>query len=139
MGAVDNLVSCTLKEEIILASQNVHKGVNNYSVSAFYLPQKEYSLRSIILFANVDVSRHILVEDTSVLAKSNMGRREYQLSFVHLTRMNKPYLIRQFMVNLLKQQATGSTFMVKLCLLTEYISYIYPFSFVFSLSEPGDR
>jgi hypothetical protein len=105
MGAVDNLVSCTLKEEIILASQNVHKGVNNYSVSAFYLPQKEY----------------------------------YQLSFVHLTRMNKPYLIRQFMVNLLKQQATGSTFMVKLCLLTEYISYIYPFSFVFSLSEPGDR
>jgi hypothetical protein len=27
----------------------------------------------------MDVSRHILVIDISVLAKSNMGRREYQL------------------------------------------------------------
>jgi hypothetical protein len=36
-----------------------------------------YSLRPIIVFANIDVSRHILVVDTSVLAKSNMGRREY--------------------------------------------------------------
>jgi hypothetical protein len=35
------------------------------------------SLRPIILFANIDVSRHTLVVDTSVLAKSNMGRREY--------------------------------------------------------------
>jgi hypothetical protein len=35
-----------------------------------------YSLRPIILFANIDVSRHILVIDISVLAKSNMGRRE---------------------------------------------------------------
>jgi hypothetical protein len=38
---------------------------------------KTYSLRSIILFANTNVSRHILVVDTSILAKSNMGRREY--------------------------------------------------------------
>jgi hypothetical protein len=36
----------------------------------------QYSLRLIILFANIDVSRHILVLDTSVLAKSIMGRRE---------------------------------------------------------------
>jgi hypothetical protein len=36
-----------------------------------------YSLRPIILFANMDVSRHILVVDTFVFAKSNMGRREY--------------------------------------------------------------
>jgi hypothetical protein len=36
-----------------------------------------YFLRLIILFANVDVSRHILVVDTSVLAKNNMNRREY--------------------------------------------------------------
>jgi hypothetical protein len=35
-----------------------------------------YSLRSIILFASIDVSRHILAIDTSVLVKSNMGRRE---------------------------------------------------------------
>jgi hypothetical protein len=34
-----------------------------------------YSLRPIILFANIDVSGHVLVIDTSVLAKSNMGRR----------------------------------------------------------------
>jgi hypothetical protein len=38
-----------------------------------------YSLRPKILFANVDVSRHILVIDTSVLAKSNMDQSEYQL------------------------------------------------------------
>jgi hypothetical protein len=36
-----------------------------------------YSLRPIILFANIDVSRHILVVDTSVLGKSNMDEREY--------------------------------------------------------------
>jgi hypothetical protein len=39
---------------------------------------KNYSLRPIILFANIDVSRHLLVIDTSVLAKSNMDRREYK-------------------------------------------------------------
>jgi hypothetical protein len=36
-----------------------------------------YSPRPIILFAKMDVSRHILVVDTSILAKSNMGQREY--------------------------------------------------------------
>jgi hypothetical protein len=41
-----------------------------------------YSLRPIILFANVDVSRHILVVDTSVLAKSNMDRREYKHDYL---------------------------------------------------------
>jgi hypothetical protein len=35
-----------------------------------------YSLRPIILFANIDLSRYILVVDTSVSVKSNMGRRE---------------------------------------------------------------
>jgi hypothetical protein len=39
-----------------------------------------YSLRPIILFANIDVSRHILMVDTSVLEKSNMSRREYLFS-----------------------------------------------------------
>jgi hypothetical protein len=34
-----------------------------------------YSLRPIILFANIDVFRHIFVIDTSVFVKSNMGRR----------------------------------------------------------------
>jgi hypothetical protein len=46
--------------------------------TAQYYP---YSLRPIILFANTDVSRHILVVDTSVLAKSNMDRREYLISY----------------------------------------------------------
>jgi hypothetical protein len=36
----------------------------------------QYSLRPIILFANIDVSRHSLVVDTSILVKSNMSRRE---------------------------------------------------------------
>jgi hypothetical protein len=35
-----------------------------------------YSLRPIILFGNTNISRHILVIDISVFAKSNMGRRE---------------------------------------------------------------
>jgi hypothetical protein len=40
--------------------------------TAFHLP-----LRPIIIFANVDVSRHIIVVDTCVLSKNNMGQREY--------------------------------------------------------------
>jgi hypothetical protein len=36
----------------------------------------KYSIRPIILFANVDISRHILVIDTSVLAKSNICREK---------------------------------------------------------------
>jgi hypothetical protein len=36
-----------------------------------------YSLRSIIFFANIVVSTHISVIDTSILAKSNIGQREY--------------------------------------------------------------
>jgi hypothetical protein len=39
---------------------------------------KSYSLRPIILFANTDVSITKMCLDTSILAKSNMGRREYQ-------------------------------------------------------------
>jgi hypothetical protein len=35
-----------------------------------------YSLRPILLFANMGISRHILVVDTSILEKSNMDRRE---------------------------------------------------------------
>jgi hypothetical protein len=34
-----------------------------------------YSLRSILLFANIDESRYILLVDTFILVKSNMGRR----------------------------------------------------------------
>jgi hypothetical protein len=37
--------------------------------------QKQYCLRSIIHFANI-VSRHILMVDIFVLAKSNMDQRE---------------------------------------------------------------
>jgi hypothetical protein len=36
-----------------------------------------YSLQSILPFGNTDVSRYILVLDTSIFAKGNMGRREY--------------------------------------------------------------
>jgi hypothetical protein len=37
----------------------------------------QYSLRSILLFTNMDVSTTKMCLDTFVLAKSNMGRREY--------------------------------------------------------------
>jgi hypothetical protein len=36
-----------------------------------------YSLRSILLIASMDVSRHTFVLDASVFATSNMGRRGY--------------------------------------------------------------
>jgi hypothetical protein len=51
----------------VCGSRNEYKNIGN-----------KYCLRPIILFANIDVSRHILVIDTSVLAKSNMDRREYE-------------------------------------------------------------
>jgi hypothetical protein len=53
-----------------------------------------YSLRPIIPFANIDVSRHILVIDTSVLAKSNMGRREYCMREVYI--INYMYIFLEF-------------------------------------------
>jgi hypothetical protein len=42
----------------------------------YLLSKKTYFLRSILPFANTDVSRHILMLDTSVFAKGNMGQRE---------------------------------------------------------------
>jgi hypothetical protein len=39
----------------------------------------KYSLRPIIFFVNIDISKHILVIDTSILTKSNMDRREYMI------------------------------------------------------------
>jgi hypothetical protein len=49
-------------------------GHRKFSVCSFIssVDQFNYSLRPIILFANIDVSRHILVIDTFVLAKNNM-------------------------------------------------------------------
>jgi hypothetical protein len=38
--------------------------------------EPHYSLRSIILFVSMNVFRHILVLDISILVKSNMGQRE---------------------------------------------------------------
>jgi hypothetical protein len=47
----------------------------------FYTGHKyTYSLRPILPLINTDVSRHILVLDTSIFAKGNMEQREY-LSF----------------------------------------------------------
>jgi hypothetical protein len=41
------------------------------------LNRMKYSLRPILLFANTDVSTVKICLDTSILAKSIMGRREY--------------------------------------------------------------
>jgi hypothetical protein len=38
-----------------------------------------YSLRPILLFANTDISITKICLDTSVLAKSIMGRRKYKI------------------------------------------------------------
>jgi hypothetical protein len=55
-----------------------------YKYAKFY-----YSLRLIVLFANMNVSRHILVLDTSILAKSNMGRREYKILCIVTCELHK--------------------------------------------------
>jgi hypothetical protein len=56
--------------------KHITSGLVN-AVNLYITILTRYSLRPIVLFANIDVSRHILVLDTSVLAKSNMGRREF--------------------------------------------------------------
>jgi hypothetical protein len=41
-----------------------------------------YSLRPILLFTNMDVSTTKMCLDTFILAKSNMGRKEYYSSII---------------------------------------------------------
>jgi hypothetical protein len=58
-----------------------HKKTTNVHFLVYFCVLRErgfrYSLQPIILFAKIDVSEHILVLDTSILAKSNIGWREY--------------------------------------------------------------
>jgi hypothetical protein len=53
-----------------------------------------YFLRLILLFANTDVSRHILVVDISILVKSNMDWKEYYSFLLYLTLVEKEASIR---------------------------------------------
>jgi hypothetical protein len=46
---------------------------------------------SVILFANIDVSRYILVVDTSVLTKSNIDQREY-----HVLKFSSEFFVERF-------------------------------------------
>jgi hypothetical protein len=71
--SIGALLSLTLSIRELCVEELQYKHVADISS----LEKFQYSLRSIILFANVDVPRHILVVDTSILAKSNMDRREY--------------------------------------------------------------
>jgi hypothetical protein len=57
--------------------------VGTYAPTPLHLGSAPDSLRAIIIFVNMDVSRHILVVDTSVLEKSNMDRREYIRIFLN--------------------------------------------------------
>jgi hypothetical protein len=59
---------------------------NAFQIKGAYAPgskkslvflRKLYSLRPIIFFANIDISKYILVMNTSVLVKSNIDRWEY--------------------------------------------------------------
>jgi hypothetical protein len=53
-------------------NMHMHKSVYSSAKMLISIYFIFYSLRLIILFANVDVFRRILVVDISVLAKSNM-------------------------------------------------------------------
>jgi hypothetical protein len=55
--------------------------------------RKNYSLRPVLLFANMDVSRHILVVDTSILVKSNMGQREYSICWMKLYNISAQFMV----------------------------------------------
>jgi hypothetical protein len=44
-----------------------------------------YSLRSILVPTNVDVSKHILVIGTSILVESNMNRRDIKIFYIAQT------------------------------------------------------
>jgi hypothetical protein len=60
-----------------IATRDHAKGFH-FEIFKFYFGCKIlYSLRPILLFASMNISRHILELDTSILMKSNMGRREY--------------------------------------------------------------
>jgi hypothetical protein len=65
---------------------------DNYHLGIFLYVIKLLLPLTILLFSNIDVSRHILVVDTSTLGKSNMGRREYifWLSPYHV--LNVPWI-----------------------------------------------
>jgi hypothetical protein len=64
-------------------SRQLRWGVSLLILSRNYIliGKNYYSLSPIILFNNIDVSKYILVIDTSVLAKSNMGRRKYHIYY----------------------------------------------------------
>jgi hypothetical protein len=50
-----------------------------------YMIEYRYSLRPIILFANIDVSKHVLVVDTFIFVKSIISQRKYKFSSVAST------------------------------------------------------
>jgi hypothetical protein len=54
----------------------------NYVVVYCYFDELIYSLRPILLFANIDVSITKMCLDISKLAKSLMGRRKYSKLYV---------------------------------------------------------
>jgi hypothetical protein len=62
----------------------LNSGLHILTISLFFFrfclgaANMSYSLRPIILFSNIDVSRCNLAIHTSILAKSYMGQREYQ-------------------------------------------------------------
>jgi hypothetical protein len=53
--------------------------INPYLFHITHGIETKYSLRPILLFANTDVSTTKMCLDTSILVKSNMGRREYYI------------------------------------------------------------
>jgi hypothetical protein len=60
------------------ANKNTNHVLPSLIISVNILVRLYYYLRPILLFANMDISRHILMIDPSVLAKSNMDRRDYK-------------------------------------------------------------
>jgi hypothetical protein len=63
-----------------ILTKHIGKTINNYETRYMQYENILYSLRPILLFANMDVCTTKICLDTSILAKSNMGRREYDNS-----------------------------------------------------------
>jgi hypothetical protein len=69
------MCSCSRYSELHVSCKKLSECIGTLLIKTSFVSHND-KLRPIILFANIDVSRDVLVIDISALAKSNMDRRE---------------------------------------------------------------
>jgi hypothetical protein len=72
------MITCNIEVMNCFRNFNIYKAYLYENSESFWKSKMiKYSLRSILLFSNTDISTTKMCLDTSILAKSIMGRREY--------------------------------------------------------------